>query len=77
MHPPALLDAAVDDLLDHLIEAEPRAVQLQKALMQRWEELPMSQAIRAGVEAFEDAWTTSEPSQSMAAFLKRRRRKGG
>jgi enoyl-CoA hydratase/carnithine racemase len=77
VHPPALLDAAIEDLLDHLIEAEPRAVQLQKALMQRWEELPMSEAIRAGVEAFEDAWTTSEPSQSMAAFLKRRRKKGG
>jgi enoyl-CoA hydratase len=73
VHPPALLDAAVEDLLDHLMEAEPRAVQLQKQLTQRWEELPMSQAIAAGVEAFEDAWTTSEPSHALAAFLKARR----
>lgn len=73
VHPPGLLDAAIEDLLDKLIEAEPRAVQLQKQLMQRWEELPMSAAIQAGVEAFEDAWTTSEPSQAMAAYLKGRR----
>jgi enoyl-CoA hydratase/carnithine racemase len=79
VHPPALLDAAVEDLLDHLMAAEPRALQLQKQLMQRWEELPMSQAIQAGVEAFEDAWTTSEPSHALAAFLaaRRRNRKGG
>jgi enoyl-CoA hydratase/carnithine racemase len=73
VHPPALLDAAVEDLLDKLIEAAPRAVQLQKQLMQRWEELPMSAAIQAGVEAFEDAWTTTEPSHAMAAYLKSRR----
>lgn len=69
---PALLDAAVEALIGQLLEAEPRAVRLQKALMQRWEELPMSQAIAAGVKAFEDAWTTPEPAQAMAAFLARR-----
>ena len=72
IHPPALLGAACEALLDKLLEAEPRAVQLQKALMQRWEELPMSQAIAAGIEAFEDAWSTDEPSQSMARFLAER-----
>jgi enoyl-CoA hydratase/carnithine racemase len=72
IHPPALLGGACESLLDKLLEAEPRAVQLQKALMQRWEELPMSQAIAAGVEAFEEAWSTDEPSQSMARFLKAR-----
>jgi enoyl-CoA hydratase/carnithine racemase len=72
IHPPALLGAACEALLDKLLEAEPRAVQLQKALMQRWEELPMSQAIAAGIEAFEDAWATDEPSQSLARFLSAR-----
>lgn len=69
IHPPALLDAAVDALLDKLLDAEPRAVQLQKALMQRWEELPMSEAIAAGIVAFEDAWTTDAPAKAMAAHL--------
>jgi enoyl-CoA hydratase/carnithine racemase len=72
-HPPARLGAACDALLDKLLEAEPRAVQIQKALMQRWEELPMSQAIAAGIDAFEDAWTTDEPSVSMARFLAARK----
>ncbi|RAK58349.1 enoyl-CoA hydratase [Phenylobacterium hankyongense] len=72
VHAQALMDAAVEDLIDKLLDAEPRAVQLQKALMQRWEELPVSGAIQAGIEAFEDAWTTDEPSRAMAAFLARR-----
>ena len=72
-HPLARLSAAVDDLLDKLMEAEPRAVRIQKALVQRWEELPMSEAVAAGVDAFEDAWTTREPAEAMARFLAERR----
>jgi enoyl-CoA hydratase/carnithine racemase len=68
IHAPALLFAAVEDLLDKLLEAEPRAVQIQKALIRAWEELPMSQAIAAGVDAFEDAWTTDEPATALARF---------
>ena len=70
VHPPALLFAAVEDLLDKLMEAEPRAVQIQKALIRAWEDLPLSQAIAAGVDAFEDAWTTDEPAQALARFLR-------
>jgi enoyl-CoA hydratase len=68
VHAPALLFAAVEDLLDKLLEAEPRAVQTQKALIRAWEELPMSRAIAAGVDAFEDAWTTDEPATAIARF---------
>lgn len=68
----AALETAVEDLLEKLLEAEPRAVQLQKALIQQWEELPTSQAIAAGVDAFEDAWTTDEPKASMAKYLAER-----
>ena len=69
IHRPATLYAAVEDLLDQLLAAEPRAVQLQKALIQQWEELTVSRAIQAGVEAFEDAWTTDEPMNAMARYL--------
>jgi len=68
-HPRALLFAAVEDLLDKLLEAEPRAVQIQKALIRAWEDLPVTQGIAAGVEAFEDAWTTDEPARALARFL--------
>lgn len=69
VHPRALLFAAVEDLLDKLLEAEPRAVQIQKGLIRAWEDLPVTQAIAAGVDAFEDAWTTEEPANAMARFL--------
>jgi enoyl-CoA hydratase len=65
----AMLETAVEDLLVKLLEAEPRAVQLQKALIQRWEDLPMGQAIAAGVEAFAEAWTSDEPRAAMARYL--------
>ena len=73
----AMLETAVDDLLEKLLEAEPQAVQLQKALIQQWEELPMSRAIAAGVDAFEHAWTTDEPRASMARYLAERARVKG
>jgi enoyl-CoA hydratase/carnithine racemase len=72
VHPPGDLAVAVSALLDKLLEAEPRAVQIQKALIQAWEELPTSQAITAGVTAFEDAFTSDEPRTSMARFLAER-----
>jgi enoyl-CoA hydratase/carnithine racemase len=65
----AMLETAVEDLLEKLLEAEPRAVRLQKALIQRWEDLPMGQAIAAGVDAFADAWTGDEPRMAMARYL--------
>ncbi len=70
----AMLETAVHDLLEKLLEAEPAAVQLQKALIRQWEELPMSRAIAAGVDAFEQAWTTDEPRASMARYLAERAR---
>jgi enoyl-CoA hydratase/carnithine racemase len=73
----AMLETAVDDLLEKLLEAEPAAVQSQKALIQQWEELPMSRAIAAGVDTFEQAWTTDEPKTSMARYLAERARAKG
>jgi enoyl-CoA hydratase/carnithine racemase len=73
VYPAEELDLAVDALVTALLEPEPRAVRLQKALMQRWEELPMSQAIAAGVDAFDAAFRTEEPRRAMTAFLARRK----
>jgi enoyl-CoA hydratase/carnithine racemase len=68
VYPAEELDLAVDALVTALLDPEPRAVRLQKALMQRWEELPMSQAITAGIDAFEEAFRSDEPSRAMATF---------
>ena len=53
--------------------AGPRALRLQKALIRRWEELPMREAIAAGVDAFAAAWESEEPRQMLGAFAARRR----
>ncbi|HEX3699779.1 MAG TPA: enoyl-CoA hydratase-related protein, partial [Phenylobacterium sp.] len=73
VYPAGELDLGVEALVAALLEPEPRAVRLQKALMQRWEELPMSAAIAAGVDAFEDTFRTDAPTRAMAEFLAARK----
>jgi enoyl-CoA hydratase len=63
------LDAAVEARLAAILSATPRAVRLQKALIRRWEDLPMKEAIAAGIEAFAAAFETDEPERSLADFL--------
>lgn len=76
--PEAGLDQALEVWIDALLTAEPGAVALQKALIRKWEDLPMKAAISAGIDAFEAAWTTEAPSREMARFQRERaeRRKG-
>ena len=62
------LDAAVESRLTSLLANGPRAVRLQKALIRRWEVLPLEAAIAAGVDAFAAAFETDEPSAAMAAW---------
>ncbi|MBS0335095.1 MAG: enoyl-CoA hydratase/isomerase family protein [Proteobacteria bacterium] len=72
VHPPADLPAAVARVADLLLEAEPEAVRIQKALIRRWEDASTTQAIAAGVDAFEQAWAGHEPRHAMARFLAER-----
>jgi enoyl-CoA hydratase len=67
--PAAKLDEAVEARLDAILTAAPKAVRLQKALIRRWEDLPMQDAIAAGVEAFASAFESDEPERVMADFL--------
>ena len=54
--------------------AAPRAVRLQKRLIRQWEDLPLSAAIAAGIDAFAAAYETDEPITAMQAFLDAKRR---
>ena len=67
------LDDAVEAWLCSLLEAAPLAVRLQKQLMREWESLPMDQAILRGIDSFESAYETDEPSQYLNRFLNRKR----
>jgi enoyl-CoA hydratase/carnithine racemase len=70
---PAELDAAVEKCLTALLHAGPRATRLQKRLIRQWEDLPVSEAVAAGIDCFADSYTTEEPSRLMRAFLDRPR----
>jgi enoyl-CoA hydratase/carnithine racemase len=75
--PPRQLDSAVERLLESILASGPRAVRLQKALITDWEDLPLRQAVRRGIDSFADAWESEEPRQLMAAFVARRRAGNG
>jgi len=67
------LDRAVEAWVASILAAGPRAVRRQKALMRRWEELPLDAAIAAGIESFAEAYQGDEPGRMTAAFMSRRR----
>jgi enoyl-CoA hydratase/carnithine racemase len=69
---PGELDGAVAARLASLLAAGPQAVRLQKKLIRQWEDMTPSHAVRAGIEAFTQAYDTDEPARMMAAFAKRR-----
>ena len=70
--PTAELDRAVEARVQSLLAGGPEALRLQKALIRAWEELPMKDAIAAGVEAFAQAFESDEPGRTLTAFLTER-----
>jgi enoyl-CoA hydratase len=67
--PTSNLDKAVEAWIDKLLISAPRAVRLQKRLIRQWEDLPLSAAIAAGIDAFAAAYETDEPRTTMRKFL--------
>ena len=67
--PDAELDAAVEAWLAKLLTSAPKAVRNQKALMRRWEKLPLAEAIQAGIDSFAQAFDSDEPKQALGHFL--------
>ena len=67
------LDEAVNSWVKAILEAGPRAIRLQKALLLQWQELPLDDAIGRGIESFAEAYRSDEPRRLMNAFLIRKR----
>ena len=72
--PASALDQAVEDWIGRLLTSAPRAVRLQKRLIRQWEDLPLSTAVAAGIDAFAAAYETDEPISTMRAFLAAKQR---
>jgi enoyl-CoA hydratase len=62
----------MEEWVTAILAAGPRAIRLQKALMREWEELGLSEAVERGIDAFAEAYATTEPAERMAEFLAKR-----
>jgi enoyl-CoA hydratase/carnithine racemase len=71
--PKEQLDQAVNRWVEAILEAGPRAIRLQKALLGEWQRLSLDEAIERGIESFAHAYCTDEPRVMMSRFLKRKR----
>ncbi len=67
------LDGAIDDWIEAILEAGPRAIRLQKGLLREWERLPLDEAIERGIESFAKAYRSDEPRVMMKKFIERKR----
>lgn len=72
--PAGSIDDTIERWLGALLSGGPQAIRAQKALMRRWEDLPMREAIAAGIETFAQAYETSEPARMLAGFRAAKRR---
>ncbi|NKC15610.1 MAG: enoyl-CoA hydratase [Gammaproteobacteria bacterium] len=66
------LDEAVQRTVASIVNAGPIAVRTQKQLVNQWERLAVSDAVAAGIDAFEAAYTSDEPRRYVDALLARR-----
>lgn len=72
--PMAELDGAVEGWMTSLLACGANAVRIQKRLVQDWERMAITDAARAGMQAYVDAFRSDEPNRMMTAFLERPRR---
>jgi enoyl-CoA hydratase/carnithine racemase len=66
------LRAAVETTVARLLACGPTATRLQKRLIVEWRETDLRSAVRAGIEAFAEAYATGEPREGATAFLDKR-----
>ncbi|MEZ5659956.1 MAG: enoyl-CoA hydratase-related protein [Burkholderiaceae bacterium] len=66
--PGEALDGVVAQWVHTLLANGPQAVRDQKALIRRWERLPLAEAVAAGIDAFARSWEGPEPARMMAAW---------
>jgi enoyl-CoA hydratase/carnithine racemase len=67
------LDAAVEKVVDALLKCGAEALRAQKALLRKWEELPLTESVNASIEVFGRSFLTDEPKRLMQEFIDRKR----
>ncbi|PJK27549.1 enoyl-CoA hydratase [Minwuia thermotolerans] len=64
------LDEQVDAWLGSILASGPKAVRQQKKLIRAWENMPIDAAIRAAIDAFEEANRGPEPREYLSKALR-------
>ena len=67
------LETAVSAKVERLLRLSPEALSLQKRLIGRWLNLPLDQAVEAGVSAFRATYAGDSPKREIERFWRRRR----
>lgn len=67
------IDDAVEAWINSLLKGGARALRLMKRNMMLWEQMSLTDAARAGINTFVDAYETDEPHRMMMAFVNRKR----
>ena len=75
--PPGSLDDTVDAWARSIASAGPQAIRLQKALVRRWDDIPLDHGIQAGMRSFTQAFATDEPPPADAAVPRPQARVSG
>ncbi len=68
------LDAAVEGVIDMLLDCAPQALRAQKALLKQWEELPLKESVDLSIGVFGQSYLTGEPQQLMQDFVNRKKK---
>ena len=67
------LDTLVNERVEQILAAAPRAMRAQKSLCNLWEEAPLSEAIETSIELFDNSFSDKEPQLYLQRFLNRPR----
>lgn len=67
------LDAEVERCVTSILAGGARVMRSQKALLRDWEQLPLNEAIEAGINACVRARDSDEPRRMMQAFIDRKK----
>jgi enoyl-CoA hydratase len=67
------LDAAVEKTVEALLKCGAEALRAQKALLQQWEELPLTESVNLSIGVFGRSFLSDEPKRLMQEFIDRKR----
>jgi enoyl-CoA hydratase/carnithine racemase len=70
--PAAELESVTAALVGKILACAPPAIRLQKELMVRWRNTDLASAVRFGINAFAQNYTTGEGREAALAFLEKR-----